>query len=396
LEYFKLRLLIKHLDNIHMKNISILLIIFLAASCGNKDLTEIQEKQEKLTQKEKDLVTLKKEILDLKREIQSLDTNARDNAIAVMAIEIKKGVFKNPFEVQGIVKSDRNVLVSPEVPAKIIRLHIKEGQKVSKGQVIATLDGSIADAQINELEGSMELVKLNFEKQERLWNKNIGSEMQYLQAKNQYEQLQNAIQTAQTQLGKYSLRSPISGTVDEVMANEGEFVGSMTGGPVARIVNLSDIKIVASASETYLGKLKVGQEVSLSFPSIQLNTTEKVSAISNVINPNNRTFSFYVKPTKYIKMMKPNLLAMITAHDYEANDAISVPTKLIRVANGQHFIYTIKTNGNKRIVQKSIIQIDKQFPNKTIIKSGLAPGDMVITEGVNSVIVGDEVKIITE
>lgn len=396
MEYFKLRLLIKHLDNIHMKNIFILLIIFLAASCGNKDLTEIQEKQEKLTQKEKDLVTLKKEILDLKREIQSLDTNARDNAIAVMAIEIKKGVFKNPFEVQGIVKSDRNVLVSPEVPAKIIRLHIKEGQKVSKGQVIATLDGSIADAQINELEGSMELVKLNFEKQERLWNKNIGSEMQYLQAKNQYEQLQNAIQTAQTQLGKYSLRSPISGTVDEVMANEGEFVGSMTGGPVARIVNLSDIKIVASASETYLGKLKVGQEVSLSFPSIQLNTTEKVSAISNVINPNNRTFSFYVKPTKYIKMMKPNLLAMITAHDYEANDAISVPTKLIRVANNQHFIYTIKTNGNKRIVQKSIIQIDKQFPNKTIIKSGLAPGDMVITEGVNSVIVGDEVKIITE
>ncbi|MDG1719989.1 MAG: efflux RND transporter periplasmic adaptor subunit [Bacteroidia bacterium] len=379
-----------------MKNISILLIILLATACGKKDITEIQHKQEQLTQKEKDLVTLKKEILDLKREIQSLDTNARDNAIAIMATEIKKGVFKNPFEVQGIVKSDRNVLVSPEVPAKIVRLHIKEGQKVSKGQVIATLDGSTANAQINELEGSMELAKLNFEKQERLWNKNIGSEMQYLQAKNQYEQLQNAIRTAQTQLGKYSLRSPISGTVDEVMANEGEFVGSMTGGPVARIVNLSDIKIVASASETYLGKLKVGQEVSLFFPSIQLKTTEKVSAISNVINLNNRTFSFYVKPTKYIKMMKPNLLAMITAHDYEANDAISVPTKLIRVANGQHFIYTIKTNGNKRIVQKSIIQIDKQFPNKTIIKSGLIPGDMLITEGVNSVIVGDEVKIITE
>ena len=133
MEYFKLRLLIKHLDNIHMKNIFILLIIFLAASCGNKDLTEIQEKQEKLTQKEKDLVTLKKEILDLKREIQSLDTNARDNAIAVMAIEIKKGVFKNPFEVQGIVKSDRNVLVSPEVPKKLfvyILKKVKKSQKV--------------------------------------------------------------------------------------------------------------------------------------------------------------------------------------------------------------------------------------------------------------------------
>jgi len=379
-----------------MKNISILVILFLATACGQKDLTKIQKKQEQLLEKEKDLVSLKKEILDLKREIQSLDTNARENAIAVMAKEVKKGIFKNPFEVQGIVKSDKNVLVSPEVPAKIVRLLVKEGQKVSKGQIIATLDGSTANAQINELKGSLELAKLNFEKQQRLWNKNIGSEMQYLQAKNQYEQLQNAIQTAQTQLGKYSLRSPISGTVDEIMANEGEFVGSMTGGPVARIVNLSNIKIVASASETYLGKLNVGQEVNISFPSIELNTTEKVSAVSNVINANNRTFSFYVKPTRYIKMMKPNLLAMITAHDYEANDAISVPTKLVRIANGQHFIYTIKTNGNKKTVQKSIIEIDKQFPNETIIKSGLVPGDMVITEGVNSVIVGDEVKIITE
>lgn len=379
-----------------MKNISLILIILLASACGKKDLTEIQQKQEQLVQKEKDLVSLKKEILDLKREIQLLDTNARDNAIAVMALEVKKGVFKNPFKVQGIVKSDRNVLVSPEVPAKIIRLHVKEGQNISKGQIIATLDGSTANAQINELEGSMELAKLNFEKQQRLWNKNIGSEMQYLQAKNQYEQLQNAIQTAKIQLGKYSLRSPISGTVDEIMANEGEFVGSMTGGPVARIVNLSDIKIVASASETYLRKLKVGQEVSISFPSIELITTEKISAVSNVINANNRTFSFYVKPTKHIKMMKPNLLAMITAHDYEANDAISVPTKLIRIANGEHFIYTIKTNGKKKIVQKSIIEIDKQFPSETIVKSGLSPGDLVITEGVNSVIVGDEVKIITK
>ena len=231
-----------------MKNISILVILFLATACGQKDLTKIQKKQEQLLEKEKDLVSLKKEILDLKREIQSLDTNARENAIAVMAKEVKKGIFKNPFEVQGIVKSDKNVLVSPEVPAKIIRLLVKEGQKVSKGQIIATLDGSTANAQINELKGSLELAKLNFEKQQRLWNKNIGSEMQYIQAKNQYEQLQNAIQTAQTQLGKYSLRSPISGTVDEIMANEGEFVGSMTGGPVARIVNLSNIKIVASAS----------------------------------------------------------------------------------------------------------------------------------------------------
>ena len=112
-----------------MKNISLILIILLTSACGKKDLTEIQQKQEQLVQKEKDLVSLKKEILDLKREIQSLDTNARDNAIAVMALEVKKGVFKNPFKVQGIVKSDRNVLVSPEVPAKNHKTSRKRGSK---------------------------------------------------------------------------------------------------------------------------------------------------------------------------------------------------------------------------------------------------------------------------
>jgi len=379
-----------------MKNTLALIILLCLAACGGNSLSELAQKQEDLTQKEKELVALKKEIMDLKRAIESLDTTARDNAIAVMAMEVSRGTFKNPFEVQALVESNQNVLIIPEVPAKIVRLHVKEGQKVSKGQVIASLDGSTAEAQITELEGALELAELNYEKQARLWDQNIGSEMQYLQAKNQYEQLQNTIKTARTQLSKFVLRSPIQGNVDELMANEGEFVGGMTSGPVARIVNLKDIKIRASVSESYLGKIRVGQSVKISFPSLNLVTSEKIGAVSNVVNPNNRTFSFYIKPTAHIDVMKPNLLAMITAYDFEQKEAITIPTKLVRIANNQHFVYTIKANGTKKIVQKTPIEIEQQFPSKTIIKSGLEPGDLVITEGVNSVIVGDEVKIITE
>jgi RND family efflux transporter MFP subunit len=340
--------------------------------------------------------TLKAAISKVKEEIEKLDTNARPNAIAVMAETVSTGEFKNPFEIQAIVESENNVELSPEVPAKLIRVFVKEGQRVSKGQVVASLDGSTASSQINELQGALSLAKTNYEKLKKLWEQNIGSEMQYLQAKNQYENLQNSIKTARTQLGKYSLRSPISGTVDAIMANEGELVGSMTGGPVMRIVNMGNIKLKASVSESYVGKIKTGQKVKVTYPSLGITSEETVAAVGSVIDINNRTFSVYVTPKNNQGALKPNMLAMITAYDFVDNKAISIPTKLIRNDGAQDYVLTIKTNGEKRTVQKTNLVIEQKFASKTIIKSGLVAGDQIITQGYDNVVEGDEVKIIKE
>ena len=378
-----------------MKYASIIaLAAFLFVGCKPSQTTDLDKKKEELTKAEASLDSINKVIAGLKAEIEELDTNARTKTFPVMVEEIQKGAFKNPFQIQGLVESNQNVMVSPEVPANVVKIHVREGQRVSKGQLIASLDGSVASAQISELENALTLAETNYKKQERLWNQKIGSEMQYLQAKNSYENLQKSLQTARTQLGKYSLRAPITGTVDAIMANPGELVGGMTSGPVARIVNLRDIKIRANVSEKYIGQIKVGQEVQVEFPSIGLKTKEKVVAISNVIDVNNRTFVVYVKPTKNLSQMKPNLLAMITAYDFVDEDAISVPTKLVRRFGDNSFVFVVQEKGEKKIVERRIIEIEKQFPSETIIKSGLEPGDILITEGVNSVIAGDEVKII--
>ena len=377
-----------------MKQSIIIALIFSIVACGDSSSSTLDQKKAELEKKEKELAEIKAEILTIKKEILELDTSARENAIAVKAIAIEEGTFKNPFQIQGLVESDQNVLLSPEVPAKLIKIHVKEGQRVSKGQLIASLDGSVANSQIAELENALELAKTNYEKQKRLWDQNIGSEMQYLQAKNNYENLQKSILTAKQQLGKYSLTSPINGTVDAIMANEGELVGSMTGGPVARIVNLSDIKVKAMVSERYTGMIKKGQEVKIHFPSIDLTLNEKIDAVSNVIDPNNRTFSIIVKPSSNLSQLKPNMLGMITAYDYIQSDAIHIPTRLVRTDGEDYFVYAIKEQGNKKIVEKRIIKIQKQFPTATLISEGLSSGDMIITEGVNNVIVGDEVKII--
>lgn len=333
--------------------------LFLVAACGKKADTALDVKRAELDSLEQELTKINEAISAVKAEITLLDTAARPNAIAVMAMEVAKGQFKNPFQVQGLVESDQNVLISPEVPGNLVKVFVKEGQKVSKGQIIASIDGSVASSQIGELENALSLAKINFEKQDKLWKQNIGSEMQYLTAKNQYENLQKSIGTAKSQLGKYTLRSPINGTVDEVMANAGELVGGMTSGPVARIVNLSDVKIKANVSERYLSQIKVGQTVKVKYPSLGVEFEEKVSAIGNVIDVNNRTFAVYVKPTKNASVLKPNLLALITAYDFVESDVISIPTKLVRNDGKNDFVYAIKEQGDKRIVEKRIIEIDK-------------------------------------
>jgi membrane fusion protein, multidrug efflux system len=377
-----------------MKFSSFISALFFLVACSAPAVTDLESKKTLLKEKEKALSDLRAEILAIQTEIDDLDTSARDNSIAVFAEAIKKGEFKNPFQLQGLVESDLNVLITPEVPGRISSIRVKEGQYVTVGQVLVTLDASVAYAQIAELKSALTLAETNYNKQSALWKQNIGSEMQYLQAKNQFDNLTSSLSTANQQLAKYTLRSPISGTVDELMANRGEFVGSLTGGAIARIVNLSNIKVKASASEKYVGQIKKGQSVEVYFPSLDLTISEKIEAVGNVIDIDNRTFSVYIRPHQSKSLLKPNLLALITAYDYVENDVISVPTKLVRNDGNEDFILTIEINGSKKTVKRTTIEIEKEFASLTIVKSGLNVGDLIITEGFNAVIEGDHVKII--
>ncbi|MCB0735463.1 MAG: efflux RND transporter periplasmic adaptor subunit [Flavobacteriales bacterium] len=383
-----------------MKSTKILTVLtvlaVLISACGGPKSSELDKKKEELAKKEKALADLKAEIKTLQTAIEQLDTEMRDNSIAVYAEELRKGEFKNPFQLQGLVESDQNVMITPEVPARITSIAVREGQHVEAGQVIAQLDASIAQSQVAELSSALTLAETNYLKQKSLWDQKIGSEMQYLQAKNQFDNLTKSLETAKKQLAKYTLRSPISGTVDEIMANAGELVGSMTGGPVARVVNLSSVKIKANVSEKYVDQIRKGQEVEVYLPSIDLTLREKVEAVGNVIDVNNRTFSVYVRPTSAKTRLKPNMLALITAYDFVESEVITIPTKLVRNDNGTDYVLTLEKRGDKRIVRKTPIEIEKEFASLTIVKSGLNAGDLIITEGYNSVVENDEVKIMNK
>lgn len=373
-----------------MKNILFIMAIMAAIGCGSDNSVEGLKTQ--LAEKKKAMNTLKLEIEALEKTIAETDSSAvKDLRTAVKLEVIAPGELKNPFQLQGLVASERNVMVSAEMGGTITRVFVKDGQVVSKGQTLATLDGSAMAAQMAELKKGYELAVTSFEKQEILWKQNIGTEMQFLQAKNRKESLEKSLATAQIQLGKFTLKAPISGVVDQLLKNEGEILGP--GMPFARVVDASQIKIQADVSESYLQSIKKGDEVEIFYPSLKKKSKEKIFSVGNYIHPENRTFSVYILPSGNLQDLKPNLLALITAYDFVKSNVISVPTKLIRNDGNGDYVLTAKkgTNGKMSVV-KTPVEIEEKFSARSVIKSGLVSGDLLIVEGYQSVISGDEIK----
>jgi membrane fusion protein, multidrug efflux system len=374
-----------------------LVIILLAAStlvaCGPKS-GGLDKLKTKLEKKKEELTSLRADIKKLETEIEELDTNKKQHLIAVRATTIHRAAFKNPIKLQGLVESDQDVIVSSELGGKILSMHVKEGQRVSKGQLIAKLDGRAMENQVAELKSALELAEISYKKQKKLWDQNIGSEIQFLQVKNAFNRLTNSHAAAKANLSKFTLKAPISGNVDEVFSNVGQIL-SPGMSPVVRIVNSSEVTVKANVSERYLTKLSVGDEVIVNYPSLELSKTEKIASLGSYINPNNRTFNIVINPSGGNKYMRPNLLAIITAYDYKRDSVVTIPTKLVRGEEGKNFVLILnKGDDNSYVVQKQEVQVEKSFIDRTVIASGLEDGYLLITEGYNKVVNNDRVKLL--
>lgn len=374
-----------------------LLLIFSATAllmaCGKETDNSLDGKKKELEKVRKEIAQLQSKAKMLESEIDQLDTNAVIGGIAVRVDTLKYKPFKNPFQVQGLVSADDNVNLAPEVGGNIVNIRVREGQKVTKGQTLVSIDASAMSAQIDELEKALELATVTYNKQRALWEERVGTELQYLQARNNMESLQKRLESSRIQLSKFSIQSPVSGTVDALFMNAGDFAAP--GMPILRIVGGKSLKIQADISEKYLRSMKVGDVVEVYYPALKLGHQEKVSAVGSYINPNNRTFATFIEPSSLLNELKPNLLAIVTAYDYEADQALSVPTKLIRNdGNSSYIMLARPEEDGSYVALRQSITIEQSFASRSIVSGGLQEGDLVITEGYQKVIQGDRLEII--
>lgn len=384
-----------------MKKLILLLItVITLVSCGgdNKsvdailssgDMTAVKAKRAELNNQQRDLKT------DIDKLNEYIDSQEKKERPALITAEvIKDTLFKHYVEVQGNVETDQNVVLNAEYSGVLTNVYVKEGQRVSKGQRLAKIDDGGMSSQVAQQEAQLALAKTTFERQEKLWNQKIGSEIQFLQAKTNYEAAKNATQQMRSQLGKTVVTAPFSGVVDEIISDPGQVVipGQTQ---IIRLVNLSDMYVKASIPETYLKNIKKGTQVKVTLASINEEFTGTVRQVSNYINPNNRSFDIQIEIPNKDGLVKPNLIATVKVNDYSAEGAITVPENiLMENAAGETIAYIYQpVNDSTGIAKRVLLETGLSYQNHTEVKAGLKKGDTIIKEGAKTLRDGQKVTI---
>lgn len=360
-------------------------LTFLVFSCEPKD--ELAAKKAELEDLKNQSNELNTSIALLEEELMKMDpefASQNQKSILITTTNAKKGEFDHYVEVTGSVLSKKNVVISSETSGRILEIPVLEGMRVAKGTVLAKIDAETIERSIDELENSLELATTLFEKQERLWNQQIGTEVQYLEAKNRKEGLERNLASARTNLDKAIIRAPFAGTIEEVQVRLGELVQPGMG--MFQFVGESDLFIEADISESYIGVLSKGDSVEVSFPSINKELQTKVSSVGAIINPNNRTFKVEVFLPN-MDLVKPNMISVLKILDYQSADAVIVPSYLILSDNRGDYVFTVE---NGKAVKK-YVERGKTFDKETEILTGLTGSEVLVDKGFREV--GDNFNV---
>lgn len=366
--------------------LSTVIILFMAASCSQQETNDLEAKKAQLASYNQEMTDLESKIKALEREIAQADPEfaAELNTYTLVStIPVEQKKFVHQIEARAIVESRKNIVVSSESMGRITSIKVKEGDQVSQGQVILTIDSEILRNNIEELKTSIDLAKVVYERQSNLWENNIGTEIQYLQAKNNYESLERKLETANSQLAKSVIRAPFSGNVDHMFVREGEM--AQMGGPIVRIVSLKDMYLKADISEAHIGKFKIGDVVEVEFPSLNKKFESKVTAVGQVIEPANRTFTLEIGLNNNDPLIKPNLTAIVKLTDYVNAEALVVPTEIIQKDNKGDYVYVVEKKDDGTIASRVHITLGKSFQNESEIIAGLSSNHSVISRGFREV-----------
>ena len=310
--------------------------------------------------------------------------------VTVKKLAIEK--FDHYFLANGSVEAVNDAFISPEISGQIKKIQVKEGQRVKEGELLVSLNSDVTESAIAEVKTGLELARTIYEKRKGLWEKKIGSEVQYLEAKTNKESLENKLKTLNVQLEMAKIKAPFSGIVDEIFMKEGEM--AIPGMRLILLVNLKKVYLNADVSEAYLSRIAKGDTVEVTFPSYPEMTVDTViHRTGNVVKSQNRTFLVQLKLDNEDEKLKPNILGLIKMKDFSVNEALVVPSITIKNDLQGSYLYVVEKKDGKTLARKTYVKPGISEAGRTMITEGLEPGLQVIVEGYNLVKNGIEINI---
>ncbi len=371
-----------------MKQILAITLTLIIVLSGCKQDNNSGDKKTQLIELKKQQVELNTKIAALEKELNAGDTTKKVKSHFIQVTTAAPSVFNHFIELQGAVVADEEYFLNAKVPGAITKMNLKVGDRVSKGQVVGEIDDEMLRNQLAEIRKRYELANDVFLKQESLWKQNIGSEVQFLSAKNNKESLEKAIESIERSRDLYRIVAPNSGVVDEVTLKIGQVVSP--GIPLARIVNFSNLKLKTDVPESYAGKVRQGNSVVVTFPDLNKDITSKISYIGASVNAMNRTFKVEVPLKANQSGLLPNMAGILKVADYTNPNAYSVSINILKKdLEGNDFV--LIESGGKAL--KVPVKVGQYYGDKAEIMSGLKPGDKLITTGFEDLSEGDVVQV---
>lgn len=365
--------------------------LFITACGGEKKPNTLAEKKEALAKLKADSKALTEKITALETELKAADPSmkAAEKVIPVVTTALETRSFKSFIEIQGTVETKNTATATPRMAGTYTTVYVKEGQTVKAGQLLAKIDNAILRDQIAALKQQMELANTVYDKQKSLWDQKIGTEIQFLQAKNNKESLEKNLAVLTTQVDMYNVYAPISGAVERVMAKTGEVAAP--GMPLASIVNLGSLKATANVPDTYLSNIKMGDAVKVNLPDIGREINARVTFISKLVNPANRTFKIEASiPTT--GDIKPNMLSILNIADINKSNALVIKQNYIQSTEFGDVVYVAETEGNKKVAKSRKIKTGVSYNGEIEITEGLRAGDLIVTEGYQDLVDGQVIS----
>ena len=386
-----------------MNKIYTLLLIIIISGCNSSRNASIESliesgDLEELKKRKKEYVdamnTMKVELNEINNGISLLDENER--LTLVSKYEIQQTIFNTYIEAQANLKTRKNVLILPEFQGTLEKVFVSEGQNVKKGQLLAEINDSGLNEQYEQMVIQAEFAKENFERTQRLWDNNIGSEMQYLKSKTDYEASKKMVDQMKDRLSKTKIYAPFDGEIDEIISNVGSNLIPGVS-QILRLVNLDIIYAESFVSEKYISFIGEGTEAIVQIPLLNMEYRSSVNQTGNFINPSNRTFRIEVPVENFDNRIKQNLDAKIKINIYKKDDAIVIPLRIVREdALGKNFVYVMSEDNKEGVylTSKQFITLGNKSEDKVEVTEGLDLGDIVVLEGAYSVEDSQRVKLI--
>ena len=357
----------------------------------NKDLDELKKRKDEYVNA---MNAMKVELNEINSRIAFLDENER--LTLVSKYEIKEQVFTSYIEAQANLKTRKNILILPEFQGTLEKIYVDEGQNVSKGKLLAEINDSGLKEQLDQLIIQRDFAKENYERIQRLWENNIGSEIQFLKSKSDFESIQKGVDQMRDMLSKTKIYAPFTGVVDEIIANQGSnLIPGVTN--ILRLVNLDDVYAEAFVSEKYISSISNGTETLVKIPLLNKEIQSEVTQTGNFIDPNNRTFRIEIPVDNTDRRIKQNLDAKIMINTYKKDNAIVVPLRIIREdSEGKNYIYVMDEDKKDGvyITRKAVIKIGNKSNTDAEVIEGLNSGEIIVLEGANLVEDLQRVKLI--